>query len=777
MTTESPDTLAETSSDNTVLVLYAPDVLGSTKPVVGGHCGVSIRIYDLSPMGARVKVDAYQGQAPNDTVALNLNGQPNIASTQTASTDDSVFLYIPKNLLRPEFVNRLTYTVTRGSQNMGTSTPPLEILYNAIRPGIEDRIHGDDGHSELELILPQDVLENGIDADRAAQGVQVCFSYPYCRAYDRIWLNCNGQDVYRDVTPAEAPATPSAEPTRICVTVDKAVFERAGDHPRFVFSYTVTDQVGNGPDTDSPWSVSLLVDVSLKSNRLVAPDLAEDPDDPSDDPKTIDLSKLGSKDLTVLVHAFAPLWQPNDIIRVKYTSTPPGGPAVPHSVEATVSRIPFTYKLMVPNAKVIADSVVRAFYEQVRNGAVIATSKTTTAQVTGAGQNDVLTFTNEPYTIAPAGRLKNVELLLSTSNNTPIPGGKLSLTLPANFMYADGGSGQRDFITDDVGRLSVSRVKGALIPGSYSLSATSGAQVANATVTVTGLGPVGSIPVGNNPIGIAVSPDGTRTYVCNQTSHSVSVIDTATNRVLTNISVGTSPAGIAVSPDGTRAYVSNEGSFTVSVIDTATERVLTTIPVGNHPTGVAVSPDGTRVYVCNYVSNTVSVIDTATERVTNIPVGTYPRGVAVSPDGTRTYVSNWNSNTVSVIDTATNRVLTNIPVGTHPQGIAVSPDGTCAYVCIGNSHTVSVIDTATNRVLTNIPVGTHPQGIAVSPDGTRAYVSNESSFTVSVIDTATDLVLTNIPVGNKPMWVAVSPDGTRIYVSNYDSHTVSVIGG
>ncbi|WP_283184170.1 YVTN family beta-propeller repeat protein [Pseudomonas svalbardensis] len=775
MTTESPDTLAETSSDITVLVLYAPDVLGSTKPVVGGHCGVSIRIYDLSPMGARVKVDAYQGQAPNDTVALNLNGQPNIASTQTASTDDSVFLYIPKNLLRPEFVNRLTYTVTRGSQNMGTSTPPLEILYNAIRPGIEDRIHGDDGHSELELILPEDVLENGIDADRAAQGVQVCFSYPYCRAYDRIWLNCNGQDVYRDVTPAEAPATPSAEPTRICVTVDKAVFERAGDHPRFVFSYTVTDQVGNGPDTDSPWSVSLLVDVYLKSNRLVAPDLAEDPDDPSDDPKTIDLSKLGSKDLTVLVHAFAPLWQPNDIIRVKYTSTPSGGPAVPHSVEATVSRLPFTYKLMVPNAKVIADSVVRVIYEQVRGSVVMATSKTATAQV--SAEHDVPTFTNEPYTIAPAGRLKNVELLLSTRSNTPIPGGKLSLTLPTNFMYADGGSGQRDFITDAAGRLSVSRVKGALIPGSYSLSATSGAQVANATVTVTGLGPIGSIPVGNGPFGIAVSPDGTRAYVCNQASHTVSVIDTATNRVLTTIPVGNRPTGVAVSPDGTRAYVNNESGHTVSVIDTTTDRVLTTIPVGNNPSGVAVSPDGTRAYVSNLDSNTVSVIDTATDRVlTNIPVGTYPRGVAVSPDGTRTYVCNWTSHTVSVIDTATDRVLTNTPVGNNPGGVAVSPDGSRAYVSNFFSHTVSVIDTATNRVLTNIPVGNQPYGVAISPDGSRAYVSNFASHTVSVIDTATDRVLTNIPVGISPMGIALSPDGARAYVSNTDSHTVSVIG-
>ncbi|VVQ27610.1 Virginiamycin B lyase [Pseudomonas fluorescens] len=408
--------------------------------------------------------------------------------------------------------------------------------------------------------------------------------------------------------------------------------------------------------------------------------------------------------------------------------------------------------------------------------AMYGTQPVSTARtLTVSAEHDVLTFTNAPYTIAPAGRLKNVELLLSTRNNTPVPRGKLSLTLPANFMYADGGSGQREFITDAAGRVSVSRVKGTRSSGSYSLSATSGAQIASTTVTVTGLGPVGSFPVRNGPYGIAVSPDGTRAYVCNLASNTVSVIDTATNRVLTTILVGNGPAGVAVSPDGARAYVCNLASNTVSVFDTATNRVLTTILVGNGPAGVAVSPDGTRAYVCNMNSLIVSVIDTATHQVlTNIAVGDGLREVAFSPDGARAYVSNTIRHTVAVIDTATHRVLTNIQVGKSPNGIAVSPDGTRAYVSNHASDTVSVIDTATNRVLANIPAGS-PTGIAVSPDGTRAYVCNWNSHTVSVIDTVTNRVLTTIPVGSNPWGVAVSPDGTRVYVSNKGSNTVSVI--
>ncbi|WP_339496306.1 hypothetical protein [Pseudomonas sp. RA_105y_Pfl2_P56] len=373
--------------DNTVLALYPPRAPEATTPVVGANYGVPKHVYDLKPMGLSIAVDpplAGTVQA-GDVIRLMLNN----ASTEATKTiqpgeENAVHtLYLPKGLLLPNQLNTLVYTITRDSQNIGTSTPELTLLYNDIRPGKEDLTPGDGAHSRLQLILPQDVIDDGIDAERAKQGVQVCFAYPYCRAYDVIRLNCNGQDVLRTVTATEAPATPSDETTTICVMVGEDVFQRAGDSPKFIFSYTVTDQLGNGPDTDSPYSGAVEVDVHLTETRLVAPDLAENPDDPNDDPSTIDLAKLGSKDLTVLVHAFATQWQPNDKIRVIYTASKLDSLVASHTVEADVGRIPFVYKLMVPNAKVIAGSEVRAKYEQVRGGQVIARSDTTKAGVTG----------------------------------------------------------------------------------------------------------------------------------------------------------------------------------------------------------------------------------------------------------------------------------------------------------------------------------------------------------------------------------------------------------
>ncbi len=222
----------------------------------------------------------------------------------------------------------------------------------------------------------------------------------------------------------------------------------------------------------------------------------------------------------------------------------------------------------------------------------------------------------------------------------------------------------------------------------------------------------------------------------------MSVIDTATDLVTDTIPVGSGSIGVAVSPDGSRVYVTNLNSNTVSVIDTATGQVTDTIPVGISPEGVAVSPDGSRVYVTNQCASssssnctngTVSVIDTASGLVTaSIPVGSEPIGVAVSPDGSHVYVTNFGSNTVSVIDMAT-AVTATIPVGTHPIGVAVSSDGSHVYVAsqcaIGGNcanGTVSVIDTASDSVLTTINVGVQPYSLGAFV-GPGALIATNSS--------------------------------------------------
>jgi YVTN family beta-propeller protein len=124
------------------------------------------------------------------------------------------------------------------------------------------------------------------------------------------------------------------------------------------------------------------------------------------------------------------------------------------------------------------------------------------------------------------------------------------------------------------------------------------------------------------------------------------------------------------------AYIANSGANTVSVINTATNKVTATIPVGSFPLGVTVTPDGGNVYVTNSNSASVSVIDPVSSTVIDtVPVGTQPYSLAATPDGRRVYVANacyGFCGSVSVIDTANNMVIATIPVGYSPTGVAVA---------------------------------------------------------------------------------------------------------
>ncbi len=267
-------------------------------------------------------------------------------------------------------------------------------------------------------------------------------------------------------------------------------------------------------------------------------------------------------------------------------------------------------------------------------------------------------------------------------------------------------------------------------------------------------------------------------YITNGDSNSVSVIDTATNKVTATISVGSNPMGAAISPDGTKVYVANAKSNDISVIDTATNTVKAKVPLGSSPQGIAITPDGKKVYVAISLKNTLAVIDTATNTITStVKVGKSPAGVAVSSDGKKVYVTNKGDNTLSVIDTATNKVTATVPVGSSPEEVAVTSDGTKVYVVNYDSGSLSVIDTAANKVTGTVKIGRAPSGVAVNPSGKEVYVANKDEYvsTVSVIDTATNAVTATVPVGSDPQGVAVSPDGKKVYVAIHLYNAVSVI--
>lgn len=340
---------------------------------------------------------------------------------------------------------------------------------------------------------------------------------------------------------------------------------------------------------------------------------------------------------------------------------------------------------------------------------------------------------------------------------------------------------------------------------------------------------VATIGVGMNPAGIAITPNGRFAYVANDNNNqisgddTISVIDTCSNTVITTISDPTFGAPytdqaytITINAAGTKAYVTNSDSTTITIIDIATNTVSGVINGFDGPSGMVILPgcNANIAYVNNYGGpegvmsgngTTVSVVNLTTNAIIGtITVSLAPAALTVTPDGAYVYVAcyvdgNPGTGTVNVIRTSDNKVVAVIPGFSGPFAIEITPNGCFAYVTnfgsnnfapVGN--TVSVISTKTNEITATIPVGTQPAGLAITPDGKYVYISNYNTLyligapyfeyltpgigTINIIDTCTNKVICpTIVVGSSPANIAITPNGAFAYVTNYSSNNVSVI--
>ncbi|WP_461097829.1 Ig-like domain repeat protein, partial [Streptomyces bullii] len=296
-----------------------------------------------------------------------------------------------------------------------------------------------------------------------------------------------------------------------------------------------------------------------------------------------------------------------------------------------------------------------------------------------------------------------------------------------------------------------------------------------ASVTVLAV-PLSTIPVGDDPMGIALARLGRAGYVTNFGSGTVTALDTVTRSAIATVAVGSGPWGVAVNPGGTQAYVGNSGSGTVSVIATATNTVTATIGGISAPAGIAFSLDGTRAYVVSQDTGSLVVLDTATRAVvTSVAVGSSPREVALSPDAPFAYVSNAGDGTVTVVDTDTNTAVATVGGFTQPRGLAVTIDGQRLYVADHGAGTVSVVDTTTYAVATTIGGFNAPLSMGMGPRGALAYVTEAGSGSVTAINLATNARAATVTGLSEPRGIGITRDSRHIYVADSGSDTVAVL--
>ena len=286
-----------------------------------------------------------------------------------------------------------------------------------------------------------------------------------------------------------------------------------------------------------------------------------------------------------------------------------------------------------------------------------------------------------------------------------------------------------------------------------------------------------SIPLMNSVVGpptnLAVTPSGDIALVANslepvvqgwghrlEPDNKVFLIDLKANppAVIGTVTIGKQPSGMAISPKGDLALVANRADGTISVLSIRGKEVLVldTVTVGagtDQVSAIAITPDGKQALAVKSAANKVALLSIDGQKATygkrDLPAGIFPYNIAVTPGGKLALTadtgnggsSDGNVDTVSVIDLEADpsRVIDHVTVGDSPEGLAISPKGDLAVTIEARGSnmprtaffhhsagavTALKIDGKKVTKTGEINVGGLPEGAIFSPDGQYLYVGN-----------------------------------------------------
>jgi YVTN family beta-propeller protein len=264
--------------------------------------------------------------------------------------------------------------------------------------------------------------------------------------------------------------------------------------------------------------------------------------------------------------------------------------------------------------------------------------------------------------------------------------------------------------------------------------------------------------------GLGYSPDSKTLTVISVGSNSVTLIDTATNKVKGVVYVGRSPHEAFFTPNGRELWATVRGENYVSVIDPQKMKEIRRIEVANGPGMTMFGPDGKYAFVCSSFTPELAVIDVASHKIIKrMPqVSPFSPLIAVTPENDEVWITLKDVGKVQIYSAKPpfdeKAVLDTGPITNH-LNFANNRNGKFAYVTIGGTNEVKVFRRGkTPELIATIPVGELPHGIWPSGDGSRVYVALENGEHCAAIDTVANKVIANIPIGQTTQ--------ALVYVSN-----------
>jgi YVTN family beta-propeller protein len=185
---------------------------------------------------------------------------------------------------------------------------------------------------------------------------------------------------------------------------------------------------------------------------------------------------------------------------------------------------------------------------------------------------------------------------------------------------------------------------------------------------------------------LALSARGDRIATANIADHTITLLSLAPAAEPRVIPVGRQPEGIALSPDGRTVWAGSNRDSVVLTVNAATGAVTDTIHGFGLPYRIAISRNGRLAVITDPVMATVRGFDATTrdERFTiavprdslvptaEVPGSPSPEGVAISTDSRFAFVTLQGRNRVITIDLERGAIIGWAPTGTWSDGIAYS---------------------------------------------------------------------------------------------------------
>ena len=291
------------------------------------------------------------------------------------------------------------------------------------------------------------------------------------------------------------------------------------------------------------------------------------------------------------------------------------------------------------------------------------------------------------------------------------------------------------------------------------------------------------IPLEGDPRCLAINPLTNQAIVASTRPNEISIVDLATQTVITTLRVGRRPLGVAIDPELNYGLAISRRDHKLSVIDLNTYEVIATIPVGRSPEGIAVGKvNGTFhiALITNCHDDSVSVVDLGTlslirtidvgRRPRDVPGGKWnihrkhfwmmdeggsPREVAIDSDLGMALVVNERSRNVSVIDLTTYEVIGSVRVGREPRAISINPETHLAVVTDSRSDSITIINLQ-NWQTTSLHVEDHPIDVAVNPLDNSALVLCDRDRSLLLVDLNTNTVIESYTLNKRARGVAVN---------------------